>query len=46
MRSGNCSLNEGLRVEAYLSTLAYVSKDAKEGMQAFVESRQAEFTDK
>ena len=39
------SLHEGLRVEADLSTLAYRTRDAEEGMQAFVEKRKAEFRD-
>ena len=39
------TLPEGLRVEADLSTLAYRTRDAEEGMQAFVEKRKAEFRD-
>ncbi|QDL38578.1 enoyl-CoA hydratase/isomerase family protein [Rhodoferax sediminis] len=38
-------LHEGLRVEADLSTLAYRTRDAEAGMQAFVEKRKAEFRD-
>jgi enoyl-CoA hydratase len=38
-------LNEGLRVEADLSTLAFQTKDALEGMSAFTEKRKPQFTD-
>jgi enoyl-CoA hydratase len=38
-------LNEGLRVEADLSTLAFQTKDAAEGMSAFTEKRKPSFTD-
>lgn len=38
-------LNEGLQLEAYLSTLAYRCEDAEEGMQAFLERRKPEFRD-
>lgn len=44
-RAGDLSLHEGLRMEADLSTLAYRTKDAEEGMQAFVEKRKAVFRD-
>lgn len=44
-RAGDVALHEGLRVEADLSTLAYRTRDAEEGMQAFVEKRKAEFRD-
>ncbi|MNK91883.1 putative enoyl-CoA hydratase echA8 [compost metagenome] len=44
-RSMDVSLHEGLRVEADLSTLAYRTRDAEEGMQAFVEKRKARFCD-
>ncbi|MDO9433935.1 enoyl-CoA hydratase/isomerase family protein [Hydrogenophaga sp.] len=44
-RAGDLPLHEGLRVEADLSTLAYRTKDAEEGMQAFVEKRKAVFRD-
>ena len=38
-------VHEGLRIEADLSTLAYRTRDAEEGMQAFVDKRKAEFRD-
>ena len=38
-RSGALSLEEGLRAEADLSTLAYRTRDAEEGMAAFEEKR-------
>jgi enoyl-CoA hydratase len=44
-RALDVPLHEGLRVEADLSTLAYRTRDAEEGMQAFVEKRKAEFRD-
>jgi enoyl-CoA hydratase len=44
-RAMDVPLQEGLRVEADLSTLAYRTRDAEEGMQAFVEKRKAEFRD-
>ncbi len=44
-RSGDCSLHEGLQLEADLSTLAYQTRDAEEGMAAFVEKRKPEFND-
>jgi enoyl-CoA hydratase len=45
-RSGYTTLPEGLRVEADLSTLAYQTKDAVEGMQAFLEKRAPRFEDR
>jgi enoyl-CoA hydratase len=39
-------LAEGLRVEADLSTLAYQTKDANEGMAAFLEKRKPNFEDR
>jgi len=39
------SLRDGLRIEADLSTLAYRTADAEEGMAAFVEKRPARFRD-
>jgi enoyl-CoA hydratase len=38
-------LAEGLRIEADLSTLAFQTKDASEGMAAFVEKRKPKFSD-
>lgn len=39
-------LAEGLRIESDLSTLAYQTADAREGMRAFLEKRPAQFTDR
>ncbi|QHE84315.1 enoyl-CoA hydratase/isomerase family protein [Hydrogenophaga sp. BPS33] len=44
-RAGDLPLHEGLRMEADLSTLAYRTQDAEEGMQAFTEKRKAVFRD-
>ena len=44
-RALDVPLHEGLRMEADLSTLAYRTRDAEEGMQAFVEKRKANFRD-
>ncbi len=44
-RGGGVSLSEGLRIEADLSTLAYRTADAEEGMAAFEEKRRPEFRD-
>lgn len=44
-RSQDTSLHEGLQLEADLSTLAYRSADAVEGMRAFGEKRKAQFKD-
>jgi enoyl-CoA hydratase len=38
-------LHEGLKIEADLSTLAFQTRDAAEGMAAFVEKRKAQFRD-
>nr|WP_314557931.1 enoyl-CoA hydratase-related protein [uncultured Pseudomonas sp.] len=38
-------IHEGLKIEADLSTLAYRTRDAEEGMAAFMEKRTAEFRD-
>ncbi|WPB55884.1 enoyl-CoA hydratase/isomerase family protein [Xylophilus sp. GOD-11R] len=45
LRSADMGLAEGLHMEADLSTLAYRTRDAEEGMQAFVEKRKAVFRD-
>jgi enoyl-CoA hydratase len=44
-RAGDVPLEEGLRIEADLSTLAYRTADAEEGMAAFEEKRTPEFRD-
>ncbi len=44
-RAGDVPLVEGLRVEADLSTLAYRTADAEEGMAAFDEKRKPAFRD-
>lgn len=44
-RSMDSILHEGLKIEADLSTLAYQTKDAEEGMAAFLEKRPAVFRD-
>lgn len=44
-RALDVPLQEGLRIEADLSTLAYRTRDAEEGMQAFVEKRKPRFGD-
>jgi len=44
-RGMQTTLNEGLRIERDLSTLAYQTADAKEGMSAFLEKRPAQFKD-
>lgn len=44
-RAQGMPLYEGLRMEADLSTLAYRTRDAEEGMQAFVEKRTPVFRD-
>lgn len=44
-RAGDLPLHEGLQVEADLSTLAYRTNDAEEGMAAFEEKRKPEFRD-
>jgi len=38
-------VSEGLRIEADLSTLAFQTKDAVEGMAAFIEKRRPKFSD-
>jgi enoyl-CoA hydratase len=44
-RAMDVDLAEGLRIEADLSTLAYRTADAVEGMRAFVDKRPAKFKD-
>jgi enoyl-CoA hydratase len=44
-RASQLPLHEGLKAEAELSTLAYRTADAEEGMAAFVEKRQPRFRD-
>ncbi|MBP0440058.1 enoyl-CoA hydratase/isomerase family protein [Tianweitania sediminis] len=44
-RAHDLPLHEGLRVEAELSTLAYRTADAEEGMEAFEQKRKPEFRD-
>ena len=44
-RGMQTTLREGLAIEADLSTLAYRTADAEEGMAAFEEKRSPEFRD-
>ncbi|HYD94529.1 MAG TPA: enoyl-CoA hydratase-related protein [Noviherbaspirillum sp.] len=44
-RALQTSLAEGFKIEADLSTLAYQTKDANEGMAAFLEKRKPQFKD-
>jgi enoyl-CoA hydratase len=44
-RALDMPINEGLKVEADLSTLAFSTADAVEGMAAFIEKRKAKFRD-
>jgi len=44
-RALDTPLNEGLKIEADLSTLAFNTEDAAEGMAAFVEKRKPRFKD-
>jgi enoyl-CoA hydratase len=44
-RALSVPLSEGLKIEADLATLAYQTKDAEEGMAAFVEKRPPRFFD-
>lgn len=45
VRGGELPLSEGLKLEADLSTLAYQTDDAEEGLAAFVAKRAPEFQD-
>jgi len=45
MRALDTPLTEGLKIEAELSTLAFQTGDAAEGMSAFMEKRKARFKD-
>lgn len=45
MRAGDTPINEGLKIEADLNTLAFQTEDAAEGMTAFIEKREAKFKD-
>ena len=44
-RAADAPLHEGLQTEAELSTLAYRTRDAEEGMAAFEGKRKPEFRD-
>ena len=45
MRAGDTPINEGLKIEADLNTLAFQTEDVQEGMAAFIEKREAKFKD-
>ncbi|HEY1795160.1 MAG TPA: enoyl-CoA hydratase-related protein [Stellaceae bacterium] len=45
MRAHDLSLEDGLRAEAELNTLAFQTRDATEGMEAFIVKRKAAFRD-
>ena len=45
-RAAEAPLADGLRIEADLSTLAYQTRDAAEGMAAFLEKRKPKFEDR
>ena len=44
-RALDLPIHEGLKIEADLSTLAYRTLDAEEGMAAFIEKRKPEWKD-
>lgn len=44
-RALDVPIHEGMKIEADLSTLAYATADAAEGIAAFMEKRKAEFKD-
>lgn len=44
-RALTCSLQDGLKAEAEISTLAFQSQDAREGIAAFIDKRSARFSD-
>ena len=44
-RSHDLPIHEGLKVESDLNTLAFMTADAKEGIEAFEQKRKAKFTD-
>ena len=46
LRSLDTPLHEGLEIEADLSTLAYRTEDAVEGLHAFIEKRKPVFSDR
>ena len=45
-RAGDTPINEGLKIETDLATLAFQTADAHEGMTAFAEKRKPVFKDK
>jgi enoyl-CoA hydratase len=45
-RALDTPLPEGLKIEADLSTLAFQTRDAAEGMAAFIEKRKPGFEDR
>jgi enoyl-CoA hydratase len=46
MRALDTPVHEGLKIEADLSTLAFQTADAAEGMAAFLEKRKPAFQDR
>ena len=46
MRALDTPVSEGLKIEADLSTLAFRTEDATEGMSAFIEKRKPSFKDR